>query len=192
MRFVKYTLPGVSISLSWTKIAKKKRRTETFRPPNKKNFVRYDESAAVPAREDADDLRACVVDLAEWSDARLDGRLEIFRRCEVAALQERRLRLVRLEELADALEEILWLRILRKQEYITCHIAEIRIDMQHDMSFAEQRRNRIMLLLNLMALHIDDPASETAEQVAEHRLDGLHLLQLAVLAMIKIHRQLTS
>ena len=132
--------------------------------------------STILARQDADDFRTCIVNLAKRRDAGLDLRLEVFWRGEVSALQKRRLRLVRLEEFPYRLEKIFWLRIFRAEENIACHIAELWKDMQERVPFGKQRHDRILIIYELLRTHIDDVAPRRLQDLLQALLDGFHLL----------------
>ena len=158
---------------------KKHRRNQILRC---KNSMPY--SVSIATCEDADDLRAGIMNLAERCDARLDLRFEVFRRSEVATLQERRLRLVRCEEIPHGLEELLRLRFLLAEKDVTCDVTEFRKNVQERMSFWKQCYDGIVVVGELLRAQVDDIATSLDEDLAQAILDGLHFLEFAVLAMV--------
>ena len=84
-----------------------------------------------------DDFRASIVDLAQWCNLRRDFRFDFLSDAEVAALEDCRLGLVRLEEVADLLSYHIRLSILVTEEHIEGNVLQIHIDVKGKMAVGQ-------------------------------------------------------
>lgn len=146
---------------------------------------------AVAAGQYAQDLGARIVDFAQRSDARLDFGADVLGRAEVAALQERGLRLVRLEEIAHLLGNMLWFSVLLAKEDVDGDVLELGVDVQDHVALAEEHHDGIVILRQMLGAFRDLCQGKVPRQFCRIGFDLVDVLELAVLAVEEIDREMT-
>lgn len=146
---------------------------------------------AVAACQHAQDLGARIVDFAQRSDARLDFWADVLGRAEVAALQERGLRLVWLEEIAHLLGNMLWFSVLLAKEDVDGDVLELGVDVQDHVALAEEHHDGIVILRQMLGAFRDLCQGKVPRQFCRIGFDLVDVLELAVLAVEEIDREMT-
>ena len=131
------------------------------------------------------------MDLAQRSDARLDLGADVFGGTEVAALQERGLRLVRFEEIAHVLGDVLWFGVFLAEEDVDGDVLELGVDVQDHVSLAEEHHDGVVLIRQVLGALGDLRQREMFGQFCYIVFDLVDIFEFAVLAVEEIDGEMT-